>query len=51
MFKLYNKIAYRFSNKTYDLAVIGGGPGGNFKSTKVMLLPSRQRSSISILSA
>jgi len=30
MLKLFNRVGYGFSNKTYDVAVIGGGPGGNF---------------------
>lgn len=28
MFK--NNLVYRFATKAYDLAVIGGGPGGTF---------------------
>lgn len=25
-----NNLVYRFATKAYDLAVIGGGPGGKF---------------------
>lgn len=25
-----NNLVYRFATKAFDLAVIGGGPGGNF---------------------
>jgi dihydrolipoamide dehydrogenase len=28
MFKLFNRNLYAFANRTFDLAVIGGGPGG-----------------------
>ena len=28
MYKLFNRVAFNFS-KSYDVAVIGGGPGGN----------------------
>jgi len=36
MLKLFNRIGYGFSGKGYDLAVIGGGPGGNSFPTKDM---------------
>lgn len=28
MLRLFNRNIFTFSNKTYDLAIIGGGPGG-----------------------
>ena len=51
MLKLFNRIGYGFSNKTYDVAVIGGGPGGNFQPIQVMQLPSRLPNSDLIPSA
>lgn len=30
--QLMSRVAYGFSGKSYDLAVIGGGPGGNRQS-------------------
>ena len=40
MFKLFNRVSYNFS-KTYDLAVIGGGPGGINKHIQDTSLPSK----------
>jgi hypothetical protein len=46
-----NNLVYRFATKAYDLAVIGGGPGGNsIYQTQDMLLPSRLLNWVSILS-
>jgi hypothetical protein len=45
MFRLFNRNLYAFSNKAYDLAIIGGGPGGTKYITQVMLLQSRQLNS------
>lgn len=41
MFKLFNRISYGFSGKAYDLAVIGGGPGGKGSFIKDTSLLSR----------
>jgi dihydrolipoamide dehydrogenase len=38
MFKLFNRNLYAFSNRTYDLAVIGGGPGGYVAAIKAAQL-------------
>ena len=40
MFKIFNRVSYNFS-KSYDLAVIGGGPGGIYHFIQVMSLPSK----------
>ena len=50
MLKLFNKIGYGFSNKSFDVAIIGGGPGGILQSSQVMSLPSRLLNSDLILS-
>lgn len=36
-----SRVAYGFAGKSYDLAVIGGGPGGNSVLKQAMLLPSK----------
>ena len=41
MYKLFNRISYRFS-QSFDIAVIGGGPGGNPFFTQDTSQPSRQ---------
>lgn len=42
-------LVYRFATKAFDLAVIGGGPGGTSHFIQVMLQPLRQLNSVSIL--
>lgn len=51
MFRLFNRTAFGFSTKSFDLAIIGGGPGGTLPPTQDTSLPSRPRSWVSILSA
>ena len=50
MFKLFNRISYRFS-QSFDIAVIGGGPGGNTFFTQDTSQPSKQPNSDSTQSA
>lgn len=45
MLRLFNRNLYNFSNRSFDLAVIGGGPGGTASLTKATSLPSRLLSS------
>ena len=40
MYKLFNRVAFNFS-KSYDVAVIGGGPGGKPLDIQDTWLPSR----------
>ena len=43
MYKLFNRVAFNFS-KSYDVAVIGGGPGGKPLDIQDTWLPSRLHS-------
>ena len=44
MMKLLNRTMFGFASQAFDVAVIGGGPGGIFIINKATLLPSRLHS-------
>jgi hypothetical protein len=51
MLRLFNRQIYAFSNRAFDLAIIGGGPGGTYLDIQDMSLLLKPHNLDSILSA